>query len=106
MPTQFSVWHSEYTERCLHEVAKNNSSRNPVQLNMLLRTGEYESAEEQEQMDPQAFSQCSQAAFCTLKVVPEAIAQGPGYFNIWQGATEAYLDFITGYKEQYKNRYL
>ena len=62
---------------------------------MLLRTGEYESAEEQAKMDPQAFSQCSLATFHALKMVLEAKFWGPGSFiNIQQGATEAYLDFI------------
>lgn len=44
-------------------------------------------------MDPLAFIQSSQVTPCTLKMVPEAKAQGHiSFVNIQQGATEAYLD--------------
>ena len=94
-PDQFSIWHSEYTYHCRLQAAENNESGNPVQLNMLLGTDRYESAEEQAKMNPQAFSQRSQAALRALKMVPEAEASSAGSFiNIRQGATEAYLDFV------------
>ena len=51
-------------------------------------------------MDPQVFSQSSQAVFCALKMVLEAKAQGQGSFiNIQQGATEAQLDFVDRLQE-------
>ena len=97
---QFTVWHSEYTDRCHRQQAENSRSGNPVQLNMLLETDEYESAEELVKMETKASSQCSQAAFCALKMVPEAKTGGPGSFiNIRQGATEIYLDFIDWLQE-------
>lgn len=62
---------------------------------MLLGTGQYESTEEQAKMDPRAFSQCSQAALCALKMVPESGVQCAGSFTkIRQGATEACMRFV------------
>ena len=99
-PTQFSVWHSKYMDLCHHQAAENNHKDTPVQLNMLLRTDEFETAEEQAEMDPFVFIQCSQAALCALKMVAEAKAWGQGCFiNIRQGATEAYLHFIDRLQE-------
>ncbi|KAF6084412.1 hypothetical protein HJG60_008674 [Phyllostomus discolor] len=94
-PYQFAVWHSEYTYRCHHQAAENHEIGNPVQLNMLLGTGQYESAEEQAKMNPQAFYQCTQAALRALKVVPEDGAPCAGSFtNVRQGATEDYGHFV------------
>ena len=92
MPTRYA--------HCCRQMAETNRSWNPVQLNMLLETDEYESAEELVKMETKASSQCSQAAFCALKMVPEAKTGGPGSFiNIRQGATEIYLDFIDWLQE-------
>lgn len=94
-PGQFAVWHSEYTYCCHLQAAENNEIGNPVQLNMLLGTGQYESAEEQAKMNPLVFYQCTQAALRALKMVPEDRAQCVGSFTkVRQGATEDYLHFV------------
>ena len=67
---------------------------------MLLGTDEFETTEEQSEMDPLVFIQWSQAVLCALKMVMEAKVWGPGSFvNIWQGTTKAYLDFIDRLQE-------
>ena len=38
-PAQFTVWHSEYSQRAGHQAAENAQTNNPVTLPMLLGSG-------------------------------------------------------------------
>ena len=44
-PAQFTAWHSEYSQRAGHQVAKNAQMNNPVTLPMLLGSGDFASTQ-------------------------------------------------------------
>ena len=43
-PAQFTVWHSEYSQRAGHPAAKNAQMNNPVTLPILLASGDFATA--------------------------------------------------------------
>ena len=71
-PAQFTVWHSEYSQRASHQAAKNAQMNNPVTLPMMLGSGDFATAADQARLDPRAFSQSAQIALRAVKAVPDS----------------------------------
>ena len=99
-PAQFTVWHSEYSRRAIHQAAENAQMNNPVTLPMMLGSGDFATAADQARLDPRAFSQSAQIALRAMKAVPDSQTRETSSFtNIRQGAAEAYVDFIDHLQE-------
>ena len=67
-PAQFTVWHSEYSRRAIHQAAENSQMNNPVTLSMLLGSGDFATAVDQDGLDPHAFNQSAQIALRAMRL--------------------------------------
>ena len=85
-PAQFTVWHSEYSRRAIHQAAENSQMNNPVTLPMMLGSGDFATAADQARLDPHAFNQSAQIALRAMKAVLDSQARETSSFtNIHQG---------------------
>ena len=99
-PAQFTVWHSEYSQRAGHPAAKNAQMNNPVTLPVLLGSGDFATTVDQPRLDPHASSHSVQIGLRAMKAVPDSQAREISSFtSIHQGAAEAYIDFIDRLQE-------
>ena len=99
-PAQFTVWHSEYSQRAGHQAAENAQMNNPVTLPVLLGSRDFATAVDQTRLDPHAFSQSAHIALRAMKAVPDSQAREISSFtNIHQRAAEAHNDFIDHLQE-------